>query len=78
MTDKMAAEAEIKATLQWFSNESTKICQKLDEEQGENRKFDGGNEPYRELHAEFARRMKEIGKKYGLSEKKTLAKFEHI
>ena len=66
MIDKMAAENEIKATLQWFSDESSKICQKLDKEQGENRKFDGGNEPYRELHKEFARRMVAIGKKYDL------------
>ena len=66
MTDKMAAETEIKTTLQWFSNESTKLYQKLDEEQGANRKFDGGNEPYRELHKEFARRMTAIGKKYNL------------
>ena len=71
MTDKTAAEAEIKATLQWFNNESTKICQKLDEEQGATRKFDGGNAPYRELHKEFARRMKAIGKKYGLIEEDT-------
>ena len=66
MIDKMAAENEIKATLQWFSDESSKICQKLDEEQGDKRKLDGGNEPYRELHKEFARRMVAIGKKYDL------------
>ena len=66
MTDKMAAENEIKETLQWFNSESTKIYERLNREQGENRKFDGGNEPYRELHKEFARRMKAIGEKYGL------------
>ena len=66
MTDKMAAESEIKETLQWFNSESTKIYERLNQEQGENRKFDGGNEPYRELHKEFARRMKAIGEKYGL------------
>ena len=65
MTDKMAAESEIKETLQWFNSESTKIYERLNQEQGENRKFDGGNEPYRELHKEFARRMTAIGKKYG-------------
>lgn len=67
MTDKTAAEVEIKATLLWFNDESAKICRKLDEEQGKKRKFDGGNEPYRELHAQFARRMKAIGEKYGLT-----------
>ena len=67
-TLKAAAEAEIKATLQWLNDESTKICQQLDKEQGANRKFDGGNAPYRELHKEFARRMKALGKKYGLLE----------
>ena len=34
------------------------------------RKFDGGNKPYRELHAQFAQRMKAIGEKYGLLEEK--------
>lgn len=67
MTKKTEAEIEIKATLQWFNVESAKIYQKLNEEQGAERKFDGGNAPYRELHEEFARRMKAIGEKYGLT-----------
>ena len=67
MNKKTAAEIEITATLQWFNVESAKIYQKLNEEQGAERKFDGGNAPYRELHAEFARRMKAIGEKYGLT-----------
>lgn len=66
MTNKTAAEIEIKTTLQWFNAESAKIYQKLNEEQGAERKLDGGNAPYRELHKEFARRMKVIGEKYGL------------
>ena len=59
-------KALIKTTLQWFNAESAKIYQKLNEEQGAERKLDGGNAPYRELHKEFARRMKVIGEKYGL------------
>lgn len=66
MTDKTAIEIEITATLQWFNAEIDKICRKMDEEQGSERKFDGGNAPYREVHVEFARRMKAIGEKYGL------------
>lgn len=66
-----AAWAEIMEAGRWLNDESTKICQKLDEEQGANRKFDGGNEPYRELHKEFDRRMTAIGKKYGLMEKES-------
>lgn len=69
MTDKETAEAEIKATLRWFSNETDRICKELDAKQGAERKFDGGNEPYREIHKEFARRMTAIGEKYNLLQK---------
>lgn len=66
MTKRKVAEIEIEKTLQWLNDESTKIYNKLNEEQGSERKFDGGNEPYAKLHEEFARRMKFIGEKYGL------------
>ena len=68
---KATANVEIMEVVHWFNVESTKIYQKLNEEQGSKRKFDGGNAPYRELHEEFARRMKAIGEKYGLTKEDT-------
>lgn len=58
-------ETEIRETIKWFNDESHKICAKLDEGQGKSRKLDGGNAPYRELHKEFARRMKALKEKFG-------------
>ena len=67
---KARANAEMWETVRWFDDECSKICERMDREQGANRKFDGGNEPYRELHKEFAHRMNAIGKKYDLFPKK--------
>lgn len=64
--DRAAANAQMSALVRWLNDECAKMCSKLDSEQGDQRKFDGGNAPYRELHEEFARRMKEIGQEHGL------------
>ena len=64
------ANAEMWETTRWFNDEINRICTDLDEKQGNERKFDGGNEPYVEVHKEFARRMKAIGEKYGLLQNK--------
>ena len=64
--DVKAAESEIRKTIQWLNEESYKISADMDKQQGNLRKFDSGNAPYRELHKEFAKRLNEIGEKYGL------------
>ena len=68
MTDKDAAEAEIKATLQWFSNESDRLCEEFQAKLGSEYKIDDPRNriAFKELHGEFARRMAAIGKKYNL------------
>ena len=68
MTDKAAAEAEIKATLQWLSNETDRIIDELQKNQGKEYRIDDprNRTAFKEVHVEFARRMKAIGEKYGL------------
>ena len=63
-----AAEAEVKATIQWLSDESDKLCEKLGEKLGsEYRIDDPRNRPaFKKLRKDFARRMTAIGEKYGL------------
>ena len=65
-TDHEKATEEIKATLKWFSDETKKINDTLDEQQGMERRIDGNREAFTEMHKEFARRMKNIGVKYNL------------
>lgn len=60
------ANKELKESMNWFNEERRRIYKELGEKQGAERKFDGGNEPYRELHKEFARRMTAIIRKYDL------------
>ena len=68
MTDKAAAEAEIKTTIQWLNDEASRIIDDLKAEQGKEYRIDDprNHVAFKELHAEFARRMTAIGKKYGL------------
>ena len=68
MTDKAAAEVEIKATLQWFSDESRRICREQEASLGSEYRIDDprNRPPFKALHKEFARRMTAIGEKYGL------------
>lgn len=66
---KALANAEMLETVRWFNNEIKQIYIELNEKQGFERKFDGGNEPYVGTHKEFARRMEAIGKKYNLPQK---------
>ena len=68
MTDKAAAEAEIKATLQWLNNETNQIIDELQKKWGKEYKIDDprNRAAFKKVHTEFARRMKAIGEKYGL------------
>lgn len=66
MTKKEEAESEIREILKWFNEESINIYEKLNKEQGVERKLDGGNKPYEELHKKFVQRMTAVGEKYGL------------
>ena len=59
------ANAEIKTLLTWLSEETERIGMQLEYE-GKAAGLDSNPGAYIHLHEEFARRMKEIGKKYGL------------
>ena len=65
-TNREKATEEIKATLKWFSDETKKINDELDEQQGVERRIDGNREAFAEMHKEFVRRMAVIGEKYNL------------
>ena len=69
MSGKSAAETEIKATLQWLNNETNQIIDELQKNQGKEYRIDDprNRAAFKEVHAEFARRMKAIGEKYGLT-----------
>ena len=60
------AEIEIKAVLTWLSEETDRIGVRFESE-GKVAGLDSNPKAYTHLHAEFARRMKAIGKKYGLT-----------
>ena len=60
------AEIEIKAVLTWLSEETDRIGARFESE-GKVAGLDSNPNAYTHLHAEFARRMKAIGKKYGLT-----------
>ena len=60
------ANEDLKETMNWFNEERRRIYKELGEKQGADRKIDGGNEPYRELHKKFARRITAIIRKYDL------------
>ncbi len=62
--DKKKAESEIIEVVKWLNIESKRISVELDNKFGLERKIDGNREAYKELHKEFARRMKIIGEKY--------------
>ena len=66
MEERMSlVDAEIKATLDWLSEETERIGARLEAE-GKVAGLDGNQVAYAKMHAEFARRMTAIGKKYGL------------
>ena len=60
-----AAQAEIKKTLQWLNDETDRIIDEQQKKWGEEyRKDDPRNRAaFKEVHAEFARRMQAIGEK---------------
>lgn len=65
MGERMSlADAEIKATLDWLCEETEKISLRLRAE-GFSQGLDGNQAAYAQMHAEFARRMAAIGRKYG-------------
>ena len=68
MTDKTAAWDEVLETGRWLNAETNRIINELKRKQGKEYKMDDvRNRPaFKEVHEEFARRMNEIGKKYGL------------
>lgn len=71
MIGKAAAEAEIKATLQWLDIETNRIIDELQKNLGEEYRIDDprNRAVFKDVHVKFARRMKAIGEKYGLIKK---------
>lgn len=69
MTDKAKAEVEVKATLQWLNDETNRIIDELQKNWGKEYRIDDlrNRVTFKEVHVEFARRMKAIGEKYGLT-----------
>lgn len=63
------AESEIKAVLTWLGDETERIGAWLEAE-GKTAGLDSNPGAYAHLHKEFARRMKAIGEKYGLTQNK--------
>ena len=64
-----AAQAEIKKTLQWLNDETDRIIDEQQKKWGEEYRIDDprNRAAFKEVHAEFARRMQAIGEKYGLA-----------
>ena len=60
------ANEDLKELMKWFDDERKRIYNELNEKLGADRKFDGGNLPYKELHKEFAIRCKSVLDKYDL------------
>ena len=63
---KRLADAEIKTTLTWLCEETERVALLL-EANGSELGLDSHRGAYTQIHAEFARRMKAIGEKYGLT-----------
>ena len=71
MTDQeRAIWAETMEALRWLYEEKNKIIDEQERAQGSEYRIDDprNRAAFKEVHAELARRMKEIGKKYGLDE----------
>ncbi len=70
MTEKerTAAWDEVLETGRWLNDETNRIIDELQRKQGKEYRIDDPrNRPaFKEVHEEFARRMKAISKKYGL------------
>ena len=62
---RTAANVELKEIGLWLVAESDRICAKLSE-RGLVKGLDGNHEAFKEMHKEFARRMRLVGEKYGL------------
>ena len=59
-------DAEIKEALNWLCEETERISLQL-EAKGLKKGLDGNHAAFVPVNAEFARRMKAIGEKYGLT-----------
>ena len=68
--EQKAAWDEVLKTGCWLNKETNRIIDELQKAQGEEYRIDDprNRTAFKEVHAEFARRMKAIGKKYGLVE----------
>ena len=67
---KKLANDEIQEVLVWLCEEKERIGRQLDDANPK-RGLDNNRAAYAGLHAEFARRMEIIGRKYGLLPKET-------
>lgn len=63
---RAAANVELKELAQWLIAERDRIYAELDKKD-KCKGLDANREAFAPMHAEFARRMKAIGKKYGLT-----------
>ena len=66
--EQKTAWNEVLETGRWLNENTNRIIDEQERAQGEEYRIDDprNRAAFREVHAEFARRMKAIGRKYGL------------